>query len=509
LNISQASTATALSSSANPSLLAQSVTFTATITSASGTPAGTVQFKDNGSNLGSPVTLSAGGVAQLTTSALTAGTHTITADYSGNANFVASSATLSGGQVVNKRPLISFSQSNYSVNESGKFVTITVNRSGDTDPVVNVDYATPDDSGATSVLPCSNANGIAAPRCDFTTSLGTLSFAPGETSKTFTVLIQQDSFVEGNETLTLTLANPTGGAGFAQPSNASATLTIVDDDVSPSSSNPIDDPTTFVRQHYHDFLNREPDDSGLGFWTGQITSCGNDTQCTDVRRVNVSAAFFLSTEFQQTGYLVERFYKVAYGDAADNSKFQAPHQVFVPIVRFNEFIKDTFRIGQGVVVLQPGWEQALENNKQAYALEFVQTSRFTSALPTTLRPDQFVDRLNQNTGGVLSLSERTAAINLFGGAADTTNLNARAQTVRQVADDQDLFNNEFNRAFVLAEYFGYLRRNPNDAPETTLDYTGYDFWLTKLNQANGNYITSEMTKAFLTSAEYRQRFGSQ
>ena len=72
-------------------------------------------------------------------------------------------------------------------------------------------------------------------------------------------------------------------------------------------------------------------------------------------------------------------------------------------------------------------------------------------------------------------------------------------------EDQDLYNAEFNRAFVLAQYFGYLRRNPNDVPDS--DYTGYDFWLTKLNQFNGNYINAEMVKAFLSSIEYRQRFG--
>jgi hypothetical protein len=157
-----------------------------------------------------------------------------------------------------------------------------------------------------------------------------------------------------------------------------------------------------VRQQYHDFLNREPDPSGWDFWTNQITSCGSDSQCVEVRRINGSAAFFLSIEFQQTGYLVERFYKVGYGDATGTSNFPLNHQLPVPMVRFNEFLKDTQRIGQGVIVLQPGWEQALENNKQAYALEFVQTSRFTAALPTTLSPDQFVDRLNQNAGGVLT-----------------------------------------------------------------------------------------------------------
>jgi hypothetical protein len=182
-------------------------------------------------------------------------------------------------------------------------------------------------------------------------------------------------------------------------------------------------------------------------------------------------------------------------------------QLQVPVVRFSEFLQDTQRIGRAVVVLQPGWEQLLENNKQAYALEFVQTTRFINAFPTSMTPAQFVEQLNQNAGNVLSPSERTTAINLFGVAANTSNVTARAQTLRQVVEDSDFVAAEVNRAFVLAEYFGYLRRNPNDAPETTLDYTGYDFWLTKLNQFNGNYINAEMVKAFLSSIEYRQRFG--
>jgi hypothetical protein len=179
----------------------------------------------------------------------------------------------------------------------------------------------------------------------------------------------------------------------------------------------------------------------------------------------------------------------------------------VPVVRFDEFLRDTQRIGRGVIVLQPGWEQLLESNKQDYALEFVQTSRFTNAFLNTTSPAEFVDKLNQNAGNVLSAGERATAINLFGGAPSSANLNARAQAVRMVAEDQTLYDAEYNRAFVLAEYFGYLRRNPNDAPESTLDYTGYDFWLTKLNQFNGNYINAEMVKAFLSSIEYRQRFG--
>ena len=105
----------------------------------------------------------------------------------------------------------------------------------------------------------------------------------------------------------------------------------------------------------------------------------------------------------------------------------------------------------------------------------------------------------------LSGTDYTQAINDFGGASNTANNTARASALRRVAENSTLQQQEFNRAFVLMQYFGYLRRNPNDAPDS--DYTGYDFWLTKLNQFNGNFVNAEMVKAFITSAEYRQRFG--
>jgi hypothetical protein len=57
------------------------------------------------------------------------------------------------------------------------------------------------------------------------------------------------------------------------------------------------------------------------------------------------------------------------------------------------------------------------------------------------------------------------------------------------------------------QYFGYLRRNPNDAPELSLDFGGYNFWLGKLNQFGGDFRAAEMVKAFITSTEYRARFG--
>ena len=66
---------------------------------------------------------------------------------------------------------------------------------------------------------------------------------------------------------------------------------------------------------------------------------------------------------------------------------------------------------------------------------------------------------------------------------------------------------QFNRAFVLMEYFGYLRRVPNDAPDS--DFSGYKFWLDKLNGVGGNYVNAVMVKAFIASLEYIQRFGQQ
>jgi glucose/arabinose dehydrogenase len=261
--------------------------------------------------------------------------------------------------------------------------------------------------------------------------------------------------------------------------------------------NPVDTPEYFVRQHYLDFLNREPDEDGFNFWSDQIIGCGSDAACIDRKRVNVSAAYFLSIEFQETGYLVYRFYKAAYDNIPG-----AP----VP-VRLNEFLPDTQQIGQDVIVGVGTWQAKLESNKQAFAAAFVARPRFTSAYATSLTPAQFVDALYANAGVASPpAAERDAAINEFGGAGNTTDTAARGRALRRVAENSTLGQQEFNRAFVLMEYFGYLRRNPNDAPEPGLNFDGYNFWLNKLNQFNGNFEQADMVKAFIVSGEYRNRF---
>ena len=262
----------------------------------------------------------------------------------------------------------------------------------------------------------------------------------------------------------------------------------------------IDDSDFFTQEQYIDFLNRMPDSAGFQFWLGKITDCGqNNPGCTEVMRINVSASFFLSIEFKETGYLAERTYKSAFGDATGVSTWNGTHNIAAPYIRFSDFQTDVKQLANGVIVLQPGWEAVLESNKVAYFNGFVQRSSFTSKYPSSMPNDQFVDLLNSNAGNPLSQTERNQLVSDL-----TNNAKTRAQALRAVADDQDLVIAEFNRAFVLMQYFGYLRRDPNSGQDT--DYTGYDFWLIKLNQFNGNYLNAEMVKGFISSIEYRNRF---
>ncbi len=394
---------------------------------------------------------------------------------------------------------IQFSQPAFFASENNPQVIITVTRLGDTSVPASVSFSTSDAAGS---QPCSQVNGNASSRCDYESVATSVNFAAGESSKTVGVSIINDTYQEGNETFTVTLSNPSG----ASLSNPAIDAVTINDNDNSNGSNPLSTTSFFVRQQYLDFLNREPDTSGFNFWINNIDTCGSDVGCREVRRIDTSAAFFLSIEFKETGYLVERIYKTAYGDGTGVSSTGGTHNLTVPIIRFSEFLTDTQRIGQGVIVNQGDWQAQLNANKTAFLNEFVQRSRFTTAFPASLTPAQFVDTLNdkaKDKNGVqpLSQGERDQLVAALSGGTMT-----RAQVLRAVAEDSDLATSEFNRAFVLMEYFGYLRRNPFDPPESTLDYAGYEFWLNKLNQFNGNYINAEMVKAFLSSVEYGQRF---
>jgi hypothetical protein len=384
---------------------------------------------------------------------------------------------------------IQVGSSSYVIGEGPASVQVTVTRAGDLTAAATIDYATSDFAGTSD---CNVLGGNASSRCDYLTTLGTLRFAPGETSKTILIPVVDDSYAEGSESFTVNLSNA-AGANLGSPSLATVTI---NDNETVSGPNPIDQAGAFVRQQYIDFLNREPDTSGLAFWTNEITSCGSNQGCIEAKRVNVSAAFFLSIEFQETGYLVYRSYKAAYGNVANEP---------VPLT-LAEFLPDTQQMGQGVVVGVGNWQAQLESNKQAFALNFVSRARFIAQYPTASSPAVFVDALYANTGVAPAAAERNAAINEFASAPTTTDAAARARVLRRVAENSTFAQQELNRAFVLTQYFGYLRRNPNDAPQPGLNFDGYDFWLNKLNQFNGNFVNAEMVKAFITSIEYRQRF---
>jgi hypothetical protein len=221
----KAATVTSISSSANPSDFGQTVTFTATVTSTAGTPAGNVQFKDNGTNLGATVALNGSGVATLTTAALTVGTHVITAEYAGATTFAASTGTLSGGQVVRPQPTLSVSDA--SVIEGGfisesfqsNTLNFTVTLSAASNLTVTVNFATAHNTTTTG---------------DYVGVSGTLIFNPGETTKTVSVMVLGEDINEFDETFFLNLSDPTNatisdGQGVGTILNDDAPVLMLDD----------------------------------------------------------------------------------------------------------------------------------------------------------------------------------------------------------------------------------------------------------------------------------------
>ena len=386
---------------------------------------------------------------------------------------------------------LAFTQTAPSVQEDVTSLTLTVQRTGDTSGAVTVDYAT--------------ANGTASERSDYTTAVGTLRFAAGETAKNIDLLVNEDSFTEGNETFTVSLSNPTGGATLSCLT-AVATVQITDDAVEPT-TNAIDDTTVFVGTHYHDFLNRQADAGGLTFWTGEITPCGTDAACLDRKRTDVSQAFFLSIEFQTTGYYIFRIYKGSFTDTPARPR---------GMPRYREFLRDQQEVGRNVIVGAAGWEEQLRANQLDFARRWVQRPDFLAEFPLSMSGDAFVNKLAANLGvAPLSPSEFNIAIESY-----TQTVEGRALTLRNVVELNSVYNAQFNPGFVLSQYIGYLRRNPNDAPEPGLDYAGFDFWLAKMNSfslpgenvrneqtAIARVRRAEMVRAFIRSLEYRGRFG--
>ena len=237
-----------------------------------------------------------------------------------------------------------------------------------------------------------------------------------------------------------------------------------------ATKNPIDEAEFFVRQQYLDFLGRTPDLGGLEYWTSQIADCGADANCAQQRRIGVSAAFFIDQEFQQTGFFVHRMFKVLLGRQ--------------PL--YAEFNAERGNLNAGA---------RLERDKSTLIQAWLGRQEILARYPTTMDAEAFVDSLLQtiNRGSGVDLSaERHRLVAL-------ATEQGRASVVRNLVDNATLSEAEYNAAFVLAEYFGYLRRDP--------DPKGFEFWLNTLNNRVPNNYRA-MVCAFITSPEYQRRFGT-
>jgi hypothetical protein len=267
-----------------------------------------------------------------------------------------------------------------------------------------------------------------------------------------------------------------------------------------------------VRQQYRDFLNREADQAGEDFWTDNITKCSDparrptgqtEAQCTARQRETTSGAFFLSPEFRNTGYYIYRLYQGALG--------RQP--------KLSEFTPDALLVGNGIIVNGQLSAAKINQNKADFALQFVNCidpARYRcgefKAIYDGLSNQQYVDKLFQTTGINASAADRAALVNLLNANPSPE---TRANVLQKIVDGvvviaegnqefttsygQAFYDQQFTRAFVQLEYFGYMKRDPDEA--------GYAFWLAKLNQFGGDFVKAEMVLAFISSPEYRARFG--
>jgi cytochrome c peroxidase len=356
---------------------------------------------------------------------------------------------------------VRFNSSNFAIAENAGSAPMTVVRS-DSSAAATVSYATLDHSGLNQ---CSIVNNGASAACDYATSFGTLRFAAGETSKTIFVPIVDDSYAEGNETFTITFSS-VNGTPLGSP--ATATVTITDNEIS-NGPNPLDGIDFFIRQQYIDFLGREPDPTGLAGWRNVLNNCGT-TVPPPCDRIEVSAGFFRSEEFQSRGYFIYRFYS-ALGRIPLSGEF------------FPDFAKVT-----GFLTADQ-----LEANKAAFVSELMARTEFQNKYAATFsNPTAYVDALLQ-TVGLPNHPSRAGWINSLNANNSSAN---RGVVLRQLVESSEVFNKYFNEAFVIMQYFGYLRRTAD---------ASYLNWIQTMNQTGGDYRI--MINGFMNSSEYRKRFG--
>ena len=294
-------------------------------------------------------------------------------------------------------------------------------------------------------------------------SISKVEFYQGNTKigedATYPYSFQWKDVAAGTYTVSALATDDAGASAASQ----SVTFTVRE-----ATTNPLDNVSYFVRRHYLDFLSREPDDNGLYYWSYEIGKCGPDAACMNQRRVSVSAAFFIETEFQDTGYFIYRLYKASYG--------RQP--------AFAEFMPDREQVVGGA---------NLDVSKQQFADNWVQRAAFLASYPASMTNADFVGKLYDTAALVPYTSERAAQVDAMNAGK------TRAQVLRDVIEIAEFKARERNPAFVRMQYFGYLRRDP--------DLDGEAFWLNVLNNAEPNNYLG-MVCSFITSTEYQKRFSN-
>jgi Calx-beta domain/Carboxypeptidase regulatory-like domain len=358
--------------------------------------------------------------------------------------------------------VLQFSSGAYSVNESDSTATITVIRSNSLAGNVSVNYVASDTVGLQN---CNVINGRASSRCDYVGVVGTLRFAANETQKTISLPVVDDTYLEGPESFSISLTGPTGGAVLGTQSSATVTITDNGND-GIGLSNPIDETNFFVRQHYIDFLGREPDPASIG-WNNQINNCVPSQPSCD--RLSVSQGIYNSPEFKDRGYFIYKFYSVAFGRKPS----------------YDEFVLDRARVSGFQT------EAELEQSKLDFITDFMSRAEFS--VYNGLTNDQYVLTLF-NRAGVSQVTVNGVAIGLTQMQESMNSGKTRARVLREMVESPEVSARFQVESTIVMHYFGYLRRDPDAA---------YQDWINIYNQTGDS---RNVTNGFVNSAEYRARF---
>ncbi|HEX8456399.1 MAG TPA: M12 family metallo-peptidase [Pyrinomonadaceae bacterium] len=388
---------------------------------------------------------------------------------------------------VPRRSSFQFASANFQVGEGDGRASVVVERSGESAESVSVDFSVLDDQAAVSCADTVNNHGAAYARCDYATVVETLVFAPGETRKTVTIPLVDDAFIEGAETVKLRLGNSLGGTLGA---TNTATLIIQDNDAG-QAQNPIFNTSFFVRQHYLDFLSREPEADEP--WSGVLTRCANQFNLdanhpsAACDRLLVSQSFFGSPEFRLKGLYVFAFYRLALNR----------------LPQYEEIITDMRRVSGATAA-------EVYQKRAAFAVSFTERADYrviygniddygyVSMLMSRYNLQSITTPDPANPDGERKVVlTRTDLTNLLGANRSLPQTLSRPQVLRAVVQSDEVSAAEYNRAFVAMQYYGYLRRTPEDA--------GYQAWLRVINQDPNNIRL--MVNGFMNSVEYRLRFG--